>query len=293
MVISQIEYGQFILDFLLLNYNNELDIHNEYYDIRFKNKNYITTESYITNINSSNNYITSGLPSGNRFGNMLPPGGPGRPPGNNSTGFLATPGVENSRKDYEEHKFNIYKRRYIPKGPRYKYYDTAPDGSKKWIYPERYHSKPATHYIFSNTLRIYDESNIRYAYHAEDFYLDNRFCVITYPDGTKLTVFNKKIIIEHIKFHRKHVSMSYGMKPPFMYPSEYKNHFEPFRKAKINAILEHRKDDEFKRKKITINELLNFENHNNLKRNNMDINNILNTETNNKKQKMLIDNILN
>lgn len=254
LVISQIESGQFILDFILQNYNNELDIHNEYYDFWYNKIDNITTE---ININSSNNLITSGLPSSNWSIPLVPTGGPGGPPGNNSTGLLATPDVENSRKNYENHKFNIYKRKFVPIGPRYKYLYTSSDGENKWIYPERYHTKEAIHSIFSNTLRIYDESGIRYAYHTENFYLKNRYCIITYPDATKLTVFNKKIIIEHIKFHRKHISMSYSMKPAFMYPKEYHDHFEPFRKAKINAILEN-KNDEFKRKKITINELLNF-----------------------------------
>lgn len=139
---------------------------------------------------------------------------------------------------------------------------------------------------FNDTLRIYDESSLRYTYHTQYFNLEDRYCCVRYPDGTRLFMLDKQRVIEHIKYHRKHISMSYKMNPPYNYSAKYVEHFEPFRKRIINQKFDDKYgiyDNSFKRDKITINELLNSEQDNsNLNVNKIAINNILNSEQDNR-----------
>ena len=234
---------------------------------------------------ASSSKVTSKLPGGN-WNKDLP--GPemkdfGRRPASiYSSGYFPTPGVENTRLDYEKYEYSLdrYKRKKLTYGPRFKYKWESPNGEKRWVYPEQYHTQKKTHSLFANTLRIYDEAGLTYSYHTESYYHDDRFCRVRYPDNTTVTIYDKKVVTEHIKYHRKHVAMNIRLKPAYFYKAEYINHFEPFRKAKVMAIFND--TPIVNRTSITIDELLNpVKDTNNLNTKKVAINDLLNNDNSN------------
>jgi hypothetical protein len=236
------------------------------------------------NNNNNNNTITSMLPPGNWNKDFPKPEMKTyglRPASIYTAGFFPTPDVENTRKNYELYKYDldVYKRKKLPKGPRFKFlWESLDKSKKKWVYPELYHDQKVKHSLSNDTMRIYEEASLRYVYHTYDTHMRNRKCNITYPDGTRVTIFNKRVVLEHIKYHRKNVAMNLKHKPRFIYHTWYKDHFEPFRKAKINAFLSKEKPS-FKRESISINELLNpVEENNNLNIKKIGINDLLNVD---------------
>jgi CMP-2-keto-3-deoxyoctulosonic acid synthetase len=68
---------------------------------------------------------------------------------------------------------------------------------------------------------------------CSDFYEECRYCVVTYPDGTRAYIFDKPTLMKHIEFHKRHVAMNYQADPPFIYEKYYKEHFDEFRQEKI------------------------------------------------------------
>ena len=251
------------------------------------NNNNINNNNINNNINNNNNKITSMLPPGNwsrdlptpemlKFGK--------KPSGVYSSGFFPTPHAVDTRREYDKFPFDMdkHRRRKLANGSRYKFLWVSEDKKKiKWVYPESYHYNPLYMSFFTDTLRIYDDANIRYVYHTHAYHMGDRFCKITYPDGTHLVIYNKKVVLEHIKYHHKHIFMNYKQESHyFFYDKWYKAHFEPFRKANINLFFSKEKPS-FKRKSITINELLNpviLNNNSSIKK--IGVNDLLNKDSN-------------
>lgn len=157
-----------------------------------------------------------------------------------------------------------------------------------------HHVKPEL--FFHNTLRIYEEDGLRYVYHLEYFYKENRHAHVRYPDNTKAIIYDKKTLFENIKYHRKHIAMNNRATPYFDYVKLYQAHFNPFRQKYIDAIMTH--TPIVSRGKISIDELLNKDNDNLYINDKVDNttqqNNVSNTqEISKNKQIMSIDNIVN
>lgn len=257
---NNLSYVLYLLDIYSIDYYNEL-----LDDCIFV---------HMDSLDGGLNYDTNNLSSGN----LLSGGGPsgGGPSGNNPLGLIYPGENENSRQRFEDIEFKMSKRKRRPDGPKFKYYNRY---FGKNIYPEKFHTEEPE-YFASNTMRVYNEGGIRYTYICDSYHSYNRYCRIRYPDGTYTFIFDKPLVLKHIEFHRKHIALGYGMKPPFMYPERYQEHFDQFRKNKINAFFERENNDHLKRKKITINEILNSDNENNIdtsKKKTMSIDKILNS----------------
>lgn len=300
-VANENPVGRLLLNLMLECYWNELSL-TSFNDLFWENPHYINIDinPYVYQyINPNvNNTHTGRLPPGNNtHTGMLPPGNWSKhlpkpemmtygkkPSGIYSSGFLPTPDAVDTRREFDKHPFEMdkHRRRKLVSGPRYKFLWISENGKKKlWVYPESYHYEPMKRSHFANTLRIYEDANIKYSYHTQQYQINDRFCNITYPDGTHLTIYNKKVVLEHIKYHHKHISMNIKQKPHFFYDRWYKEHFEPFRKAKINAFFSREKPS-FKRESITINELLNpVKENNDSNTKKIGINNLLNVDNNN------------
>lgn len=156
------------------------------------------------------------------------PSGPLGPGGNNPLGVESAIENENSRnRDYE---FKMkYRRKPDAHTPAYRYYD---NDKRRWVYPECYHLVDPT-VMASKTMRIYEEGGIRWTYMCSDYYEENRYCCVTYPDGTRAYIFDKPTVMKHIEYHKRQIAMNYQADPPFSYGHYYKEHFEEFRKEKI------------------------------------------------------------
>jgi len=174
---------------------------------------------------------------GNPFGegsssNVPPSGGP---PGNNPTGIESTIENENSKSREqdsgrkEQDSGRKANRRRGLEGPHYRYYDRS---THKYVYPEAYHEKEPI-YLANKTTRVYLHGGISYTYICDSFHEEDRYCKITYPDGTYAFIFNKETVMNHIDFHRKHIQLGHRSNPPFSYIDYYNDHFDPFRKKKI------------------------------------------------------------
>lgn len=104
----------------------------------------------------------------------------------------------------------------------------------------------------SNSLREYMESGSKYSYHTSFREIENRYCIITYPDGTTLKTNNVETVYNHLKLHRKLLNISRRCTElGFSYPEEYNKYFSSFKRISINSL------NNVNREKITIKELLN------------------------------------
>lgn len=127
----------------------------------------------------------------------------------------------------------------------------------RWIYPERYHidmydAKCSN----SNSLREYLEGGIKYTYHAESREIENRYCIITYPDGTTLRTNKAEAVFNHIRLNRKLIHLNkYSINSTFYYAHDYVEYFSSFKRISVNSLLN--SENIVNREKITINELLN------------------------------------
>lgn len=172
---------------------------------------------------------------GNHFGegsSSNVPSGKG-PSGNNPTGAESTIENENSKKREQDSGRKLNRRKNL-KGPVFRYYDRL---THKYVYPEAYHEYEPV-YLGNKTTRVYNHGGIIYTYVCEDYYEDNRYCRITYPDGTYAFIFNKETVMNHIDYHRKHIKLGHQSNPPFSYVDYYKEHFDVFRKKKIQSFFE-------------------------------------------------------
>ena len=154
-----------------------------------------------------------------------------------------------------------------------------------------HHVKPEL--FFHNTARIYEEDGLRYVYHLEYFYRENRHAHVSYPDNTRAIIYDKKTLFENIKYHRKHIAMNNRVTPYFDYVKLYQEHFKPFRQKYIDAIMTH--TPIVSRGRISIDDLLIKDNDNiSINDNTIQQNNVSNTqEIAKNKQIMSIDNIVN
>lgn len=156
------------------------------------------------------------------------PSGPSGPGGNNPLGVES--GIENENSKNRDYEFKMkYRRKPDAHTPAYRYYDKD---KHRWVYPETFHEANPT-VLASKTMRIYEEGGIRWTYMCSDFYEECRYCVVTYPDGTRAYIFDKPTLMKHIEFHKRHVAMNYQADPPFIYEKYYKEHFDEFRQEKI------------------------------------------------------------
>lgn len=156
------------------------------------------------------------------------PSGPSGPGGNNPLGVGSTIEDENSRNRGYEFKMK-YRLKPDAHTPAYRYYDSV---KRRWIHPEVYHDVyPIV--TASKTMRVYDEAGIRWTYMCSDYDENKRYCVITYPDGTKAYLYDKPTVMKNIEFHKRHIAMNYQVNPPINYVDYYKEHFDGFRKDKI------------------------------------------------------------
>lgn len=107
----------------------------------------------------------------------------------------------------------------------------------------------------NDSLRVYKEGSLRYTYHAESEDMDNRYCIITYPDNTILKTNNPETVFNNIKINRKIVHIGkYSVKHDIYYARDYRDYFSSFKRITINKLLN---SGNIKREKITINDLLN------------------------------------
>ena len=119
-------------------------------------------------------------------------------------------------------------------GPKYRYYEFISNRGR-YIYPEAYHSNGPI-CMGNNTTRVYnDQGGIRYTYMCESALEEDRYCQITYPDGTRATIFNKKTVMQHIDYQKAKIKEGYSLNPPISYVDNYKEQFDAARKAKVNA----------------------------------------------------------
>jgi hypothetical protein len=178
---------------------------------------------------SSRNVLMGTNPNG-PSGPIRPsgPSGPSGPGGNNPLGVES--GIENENSKNRDYEFKMkYRRKPDAHTPAYRYYDKD---KHRWVYPETFHEANPT-VLASKTMRIYEEGGIRWTYMCSDFYEECRYCVVTYPDGTRAYIFDKPTLMKHIEFHKRHVAMNYQADPPFIYEKYYKEHFDEFRQEKI------------------------------------------------------------
>lgn len=215
-----------IYNIIINNYTFVLDLLNilnkNYSELLFMDFTHVKMDPW-NNYNPFGEGPSNNVPSGN--------GPPGNGPGNNPVGLESTIENENA-KNRQESEVKLTRKRGIKGlGPEYRYYDHS---KHSWVYPEAYHhSEPEI--MASKTLRVYVEGSIRYTYYCHDYYPELRYCRITYPDGTYATIYDKSVVMKHIEYHRRHIALGYRMDPPFSYEDYYKEHFDVFRKAKINA----------------------------------------------------------
>lgn len=165
-------------------------------------------------------------PFGVGSSNNVPQGG--GPPGNNPTGTESAIENENSKNREQDSGRKANRRRGL-EGPPYRYYDRS---THKYVYPEAYHEKEPI-YLANKTTRVYLHGGISYTYVCDSFHEEDRYCKVTYPDGTYAFIYNKETVMNHINFHRKHIQLGYQCNPPFSYINYYNDHFDPFRKQKI------------------------------------------------------------
>ena len=174
----------------------------------------------------------NGNPFGEGSSNNVPPGK--GPPGNNSTGVESTVENENPKNKQKSEVDRRINRRRGLQGPVFRYYDRL---THRYVYPEAYHEGEPI-YLGNKTTRVYDHGGIRYAYVCEDYFEDKRYCKITYPDGTYAFIYNKEAVMKHIDYHRKHIRLGHQSEPPFPYINYYNEHFDVFRKKKIESFFE-------------------------------------------------------
>lgn len=134
-------------------------------------------------------------------------------------------------------------------------------------------------------MRVYDEDGVRYTYYTYQHSMKDRFCKITYPDGTIQVMNNKNKILKHIMFHKKHIYYGNNMEPYFNFKDYYVTHFDTFRKNKLYTIPEN------KFNKLKISDLLNDQPKDNQDK--LKISNLLNDQSSDKQDKLKISNILN
>ena len=89
----------------------------------------------------------------------------------------------------------------------------------------------------SKTMRVYEDGNIRYTYMCNFFHEKDRYCKITYPDGTSCYIYDKKRLIKQIELNRYNTYLGYLMEPKFILGDYIKQHFGVFRKNKINELM--------------------------------------------------------
>jgi len=171
---------------------------------------------------------STNVPMGTNSNGPSDPSGPSGPGGNNPLGVECGIESENSRDRGYEFKMQS---RHKPDAhtPAFRYYD---NDNCRWVYPETFHEVDPI-VLASKTMRVYDEDGIRWTYMCSDFYEECRYCVVTYPDGTKAYIFDKPTVMKHIEFHKRQVAMNYQVNPPFYYIDYYVEHFDVFREEKI------------------------------------------------------------
>lgn len=173
-----------------------------------------------------NNPSGYGNPFGEGSSNNVPPSG--GPPGNNFTGTESTIENENSKNREQDSGRKANRRRGL-QGPPFRYYDTS---THKYVYPEAYHEgEPIL--LANKTTRVYNYGSITYTYVCDKFHEEDRYCKITYPDGSDAFIFDKRTVMNHIDYHKKHIKLGYECNPPFFYAEYYNDHFDPYRKKKI------------------------------------------------------------
>lgn len=237
-----------LINIFEIYYFNELidDIYNKKWNYLFiyhKNINNLSNLN-INPWNISNSYIgstftnySSGFSTSSR-----------EPGGGDSVGIESTIENENSRKRKNntsiatiepkikdnpvEFKY-VKKRKLFHDGPDFCLKRKIPDRNKwKWFYPECGHVvKPEI--MASKTMRVYNDDGIRYTYLCHHYSMRDRFCKITYPDGTTLIMNKKSRIWDHILFHRKHIYFGNCMEPYYNYSAKYVEHFNQYRKKKL------------------------------------------------------------
>lgn len=152
-------------------------------------------------------------------------------------------------------KLRLYFRKLKKKtlGPKFRFRDPK---RKKWIDPESYHGQAPIQVMASKTMRVYQDGPLRYTYFCHAYRRSKRYCKVTYPDGTSLYMYSPEKLMKHIEFNRHNTWLGYQMKPKFMMGNYYRTHFDPFRKKKINDII-NRVHSSHPYKKISINDLIN------------------------------------
>nr|YP_009774819.1 hypothetical protein [Penicillium citrinum]QJA14317.1 hypothetical protein [Penicillium citrinum]QUL58703.1 hypothetical protein [Penicillium sp.] len=123
------------------------------------------------------------------------------------------------------------KYRRLPRGwPAYRYYDR---NLCQFVHPEMLHQN-APQLMFSNTMRVYEEGHLRYTYYTNYHNEKDRYCKVTYPDGSYLFMYDKCRLFKHIEFNKYNTHLGYKMKPPFILHDYFLSRFDVYRMNKIN-----------------------------------------------------------
>lgn len=171
-------------------------------------------------------------------------GGSGGPPDPKFTGSEPVFEVENSKRRREDNEESAPKKRgrplkqgmlerLPPKGPKFCYFDAE---KNRAIHPECFHTNNPRG-LGSNTRRIYDEDGLRFTYVCESADRRDHYCKITFPDATNIVIYDRPTVMKFIEFHRNEIRLGYSVQPKYFYVNHYKEHFEGFRKNKINSLM--------------------------------------------------------
>lgn len=122
--------------------------------------------------------------------------------------------------------------RQIPQ-ERFVYYDPI---EKRSHNPEVLHLENSNN-LHDNNIRVFNEHSLQYTYNCMSSDPSKHFCKVTYPDLSMCYIYRTQTMVDNIMFHRKHVTLGYEMDPKFSYDKYYKQHFDVFRKQKVEALL--------------------------------------------------------
>ena len=187
--------------------------------------------------------------------NPVAGGGPNRGgggPSNNPLG-LASAGSDEQRQKFDDYKFKMkYKKAWALK-PKFVWFETT-GRNKDYVKehsPEKLHmTKPEL--FHKNTLRVYEEpGGLKYIYRTRPYYEEARICEITFPDGTLLITTDRVLVEQLIYFNQKNIAINNrvdvdnGFTTAINYHDWYKKHFDPFRRAKILAIIAGEQDPNY------------------------------------------------
>lgn len=200
----------------------------------------VYANNYIQELSYTDNTVLKMDPWGNPYGNPysynnpygvgpsgnVPPSG--GPPGNNPTGIESSIENENSKNREQDSGRKANRRRGL-EGPHYRYYDNK---THKYVYPEAYHEKEPI-YLANKTTRVYLHGGISYTYICDSFHEEDRYCKITYPDGSSAFIYDKETVMKHILFHRKQIQLGHQCNPPFDYIDYYNSRFDAIRKQRL------------------------------------------------------------